>query len=265
MSDDRYDRMNPAPDRTPDEVVAAVEKLRAERLHEEANAIKAMAEAKKAEAEARKLEAEAAEAEHKTAVCAHVRAREDEKREKELLGDEYSRIYRFDQTVGSTSVANCARTLELWARQDAVERQKTGRKKPCPIEIVFYSPGGEVISGMALFDHIRRISKMGHHITTVCSGYAASMAGILLQAGDTRVMGKESYILIHEVSFGAGGKIGEVEDEVAFVKKIQSRVLHIFAERSSLTVRQLDNRWKRKDWWLDSDEALELKIVDEVR
>lgn len=72
-------------------------------------------------------------------------------------------------------------------------------------------------------------------------------------------------MLIHEVSFGAGGKIGEVEDEVAFVRKIQSRVLDIFAQRSTLTRRQIENRWRRKDWWLDSAEALKLAFVDEVR
>jgi ATP-dependent protease ClpP protease subunit len=78
-------------------------------------------------------------------------------------------------------------------------------------------------------------------------------------------MGHESYILIHEVSFGAGGKIGEVEDEVAFVKKIQSRVLDIFASRSKLSKATIARKWRRKDWWLDSTEALKAGFVDELR
>ena len=55
------------------------------------------------------------------------------------------------------------------------------------------------------------------------------MAGILLQAGDIRIMGAESWLMIHEISFGASGKIGEIEDTVEWVKKIQERVVKIFA------------------------------------
>jgi ATP-dependent protease ClpP protease subunit len=95
-------------------------------------------------------------------------------------------------------------------------------------------------------------------------GYAASMAGILLQAGEDRQMGREAYILIHEVSFGVAGKIGEVEDEVKFVKMVQKRVLDIFADRAKVSRGYIAQRWRRKDWWLDSVTAQKLGIVDTV-
>jgi ATP-dependent protease ClpP protease subunit len=101
----------------------------------------------------------------------------------------------------------------------------------------------------------------------VCRGYAASMGGILLQAGDVRVCGPESYILIHEISSGAVGKIGDLEDEVEFVKMIQKRVNDIFVARSGgkVTATKLRNMYRRKDFWLDSTKALALGIVDEIR
>jgi ATP-dependent Clp protease protease subunit len=164
-----------------------------------------------------------------------------------------------------------------------VRRSESLDEKP-PITVIFDSPGGSVIDGMHLWDFLSYVKSQGHHLTTVAFGMAASMAGILLQAGDTRVLGRESYLLIHEVSFGAGGKIGEVEDEIKFIKKIQSRVLDIFAERAADALitrgdRKLENRkevikerrqkvarnWERKDWWLDSTECLEFGLVDEVR
>ena len=96
---------------------------------------------------------------------------------------------------------------------------------------------------------------------------AASMAGILLQAGDVRVCGPESYILIHEVSSGAVGKVGELEDEIEFVKLIQSRVLDLFVSRSGgkVTKAKLQAMYRRKDFWLDSTKALKLGIIDEIR
>lgn len=136
-----------------------------------------------------------------------------------------------------------------------------------PITITFNSPGGSVIDGMALFDYIRFLRGQGHHVTIIGLGYAASMAGILLQAADLRVMAKGSWLLIHEVAFGAGGKIGEVEDMYEFGKRLKEQAANIFIERSGgkLSREVLDKNWTRKDWWLSADEALELGLIDEIR
>jgi ATP-dependent Clp protease protease subunit len=94
---------------------------------------------------------------------------------------------------------------------------------------------------------------------------AASMGGILLQAGSHRVLAPNAYMLIHEVSSLAWGGASELEDEVAFVKRLQDRILDILAERSTMTRQQIARKWKRKDWWLDAPEALRLGFVDEIR
>lgn len=136
-----------------------------------------------------------------------------------------------------------------------------------PITIVFNSPGGSVIDGMALFDYIRFLRGLGHHMTIIALGYAASMAGILLQAADTRVMAKGSWLLIHEVAFGAAGKIGEVEDMAEFGKRLKEQAATIFVERSGgkLTREHLELKWQRRDWWLSAEEALSLGLCDEIR
>ena len=206
------------------------------------------AQTAKFQAEAREA---AARAEAEEIVAA--KARRDD--EEELAKDKYHHLYSFSRQVDDSSVASCIERLSYWSR--------TGPE--CNIEIVFNSPGGGVIAGLALFDFIQELRRRGPHITTHALGHAASMAGILLQAGDERIMGRESWILIHEVSFAAIGKIVEIEDHTKWVKKIQKRILAIFAERSTLTIRQIERRWKRQDWWLDSDECLRLGLVDNVR
>jgi ATP-dependent Clp endopeptidase proteolytic subunit ClpP len=224
-------------------------------LEGEAAHLTAQAAFAKAEAEVRKLDAEADLAESRAAE-ARIDREEAERKAKILSAeDENHHVYVFKGAFDSSSVARCMSALRVWMRNDPA----------CDIEIVFNSPGGSVIDGMALWDFIQQVKAAGHQVTTSTIGMAASMGGILLQAGHKRVMGREAYLLIHEVAFGAGGKIGEVEDEVAFVKKIQERVVHIFASRSKLTAAQIRTKWRRKDWWLDSDEALKLGLVDEVR
>ena len=172
-----------------------------------------------------------------------------------LAGDTYHRVYQFSSEVTSSSVASCIDKLSRWARMEP----------GCDIEVIFNSPGGAVVPGMALFDYLVDLRHKGHKLTTVALGHAASMAGILLQAGTHRVMGPESWLLIHEISFMAIGKIGEVEDTTDWAKRICERVVQIFAERSKMDATEIELRWKRKDWWLSSDECLGLGLVDEVR
>lgn len=244
----------------------SLEKLRQEAKRAEAQAASALAEAKDFEANALKNLAEAESFKWENIQTKLQSEEAERKAKKDLAGNEYAHKYNFTDAVDSASVQKLMNELEIWSRIDPA----------CDIEIVFSSPGGSVIDGMALFDFIQGIRAKGHKVTTGAIGYAASMAGILLQAGDVRWIGKEAYILVHEVSFGAGGKMGEVEDEVKFVKKIQNRVLDIFAKRCAeagknktatkpLTKTQIQQRWERKDWWIESSEALVWGFVDEVR
>jgi len=244
------------PKRTKEEVDAEVAKTLAE-------AAKAEAEAQKLSYEARKMAAEAASAEAQLQLDEMELAKVQEKRKNELANDSYHHVYNFNTRVDGSSCTACRAQLTAWHRRD---REEGDPEKPCAITIVFNSPGGSVIDGMALFDYIRWLSSQGHFITTICNGYAASMGGILLQAGDYRIMGKESYVLIHEIAASTGGKIGEMEDDVVFYHKICDRVIDIFVNRSGgkLTKRVMKANWTRKDWWLDSAESLKLGIVDEI-
>jgi ATP-dependent Clp protease protease subunit len=239
-------------DRSEAEIAADVAKTQAE-------TVKLEAEARKAAAEARKAAAEALEAEYDAESSALATRRIKEEDERRRAGDLYHHRYTFTGQVNASSVQKCIEELTIWTRLAEEPAQ-------CPIEIVFNSPGGEVISGMALFDFIRTLSDRGHHVTTTTLGYAASMGGILLQAGDTRKMGTEAYILIHEISSAAMGKVGVLEDEVSICKKMCARVIRIFVDRSQgkLTPARMKKNWTRKDWWIDSDEALKLGLVDEI-
>lgn len=213
------------------------------------------AEVDKIHADTRAVEAVARTAEDAAFVSGIERERVERKRREELANDKYHHVYWFSEPVTSGGVDRCIAVLDLWHRLEPA----------CPIEIIFNSPGGGVIPGMALFDYITNIRKQGHKVTTVALGYAASMAGILLQAGDRRIMGSEAYLLIHEVNALAMGSMGAIEDEVEFLKKIQSRILDIFAGRSKLSKATIRRKWRRKDWWLSSAEAKKLGFVDAIR
>ena len=214
----------------------------------EAEALLKQAEAEKTQAEAKKASYEA----HESELRYHEARLKYDRQQSE---DERNHLYRFDGEVSAGSVKSCLKKLTEWSRLDP----------KCDIEIVFSSPGGSIIDGFELFDFIQELSAKGHHITTGSLGYAASMAGILLMAGDTRWIGHQSWMMIHRAAFGAYGKTFEIEDEVKFVRRIESRILDLFAIRSKLTKQKIKRNWDRKDWWISADECLELNLVDEIR
>lgn len=214
-----------------------------------------VAMAEKARAEARKFSAEADQAEARAAL-AQIERRDAERKEAEkLAGNLFHHLYHFSSGVDDASVSRCMDQLTVWHRQQS----------DCEMEIIFTSPGGSIIAGMMLFDFIQTMRRAGHHVVTGTLGMAASMAGILLQAGDHRWMGKEAYVLIHQASFGAQGTFGKVEDEVKLVKMMQRRIVNIFAQRAKVKASFIERNWKRTDWWLSSDDCLKHGFVDEVR
>ncbi len=184
-------------------------------------------------------------------------AREAVEREtaEKLSSNDYNRVLLFNGSVSEGSVKLAINRLTEWHRLSP----------GAPIEVIFSSGGGSVVDGMALFDFLTDLRNSGHRVTTSTLGVAASMAGILLQAGDWRTMGREAWLMIHEASFHAEGKVGEIDDTVEWVKKVQERVLRIFAERSHMTVDEIREKWNRRNWWIDSDEALRLGLVDALR
>ncbi len=163
-------------------------------------------------------------------------------------------VYTFYAEVCEESVRAAMHTMSIWSRREP------GR----PMTIVLNSPGGRVLDGLALYDFLQRLRADGHFLCIEVLGRAASMGGVLLQAGDVRVMGANAFLLIHELSGGAEGKSSEIGDRVEFFDQMERRLLAILASRASLTEKQIRSRWQRKDWWLGAHEAVTLGFADRV-
>ena len=227
-----------------------------------ANAEKARAEAEAAlltaKAAARKNIAEAKVAEVGLVKLKHDADREDEKRAEEKTANKYHHTYLFDTQVSDSTVKACIKQLATWTRLAADDEAVT-------VELLINSPGGDVVEGFALMDYLSSMEAEGHVVNTTAYGMAASMGGVLLQAGARRAMGKNSVLLIHEAQFGAVGSYGEVEDRVKLVNIFHERILALFADRSKVSKAFIKKNWNRKDWWLDADTSLQHGFIDEIR
>lgn len=187
--------------------------------------------------------------------------RERYRRRVELAQNEHNRTYHWGTQVDGKSMEACMNTLRSWMRMDAA-----AGKGPQPIELVFFSPGGSAAYGIAMWDYIQQVRAAGHYVTTRALGMAASMAGILLQAGDHRVMGRESWLLLHEMEVGMEGTWGQVLDRQKWLETIQDRIWEIYVDRSGgkITKARLQKLVVRQDAWIDAPTALKYGFIDEM-
>jgi len=146
-----------------------------------------------------------------------------------------------------------------WEVEDKVEH-----KKPVPVTLLINSPGGYVIPGLDMFDLIMEYRDKGWTINTKVAGTAMSMAGVLLQAGETRTMTPRSTFMLHEVASYAEGKTSDIEDQLEFTKALQLHCSSVLAERSHLTVDEVDQLWKRRDIFLTAEQTLEKGFIDRI-
>jgi ATP-dependent protease ClpP protease subunit len=133
-----------------------------------------------------------------------------------------------------------------------------------PITLILSSPGGSVFDGWVLFDHLRALSADGHKITTVVRGVAGSMAAVLTQAGDVRVIGPESYLVIHEPSSMAWGTTSSMIDEVEMMKVLRGQMERVFTKRSRLTTKVIKDKTAKRDWYVGAKECKALGLADKI-
>lgn len=132
------------------------------------------------------------------------------------------------------------------------------------IKLYLNSPGGVVTSGMVIYDTIKMLSSP---VSTICMGLAASMGAILLSAG---VKGKRSIfphgeVMIHQPSLGGyfQGTSADLEIQAVQTQKTKELGARILAENCGKTFEQIMKDFDR-DYWMDSKEAVEYGIVDNI-
>lgn len=210
-------------------------------------------------AEAEKVSAEAETARYEAEIQRINRDRVMRQESYDLLGDFHFNVHYFDEEVSRKSVNTCLRTLEAWHRQDP----------DCDMEIRINSPGGSVIHGMSLVDQLTHFSIRGggsHKLTIRVRGFAASMAAIILQTADVRLMGSEAYLMVHEPSGVAEGSTGDIKDIAKWFEVMSKRIAGLFVNRSAgkISMDDFQALWQRRDVWLDSDESLGHGFVDAI-
>jgi ATP-dependent Clp protease protease subunit len=130
------------------------------------------------------------------------------------------------------------------------------------IQIYVNSPGGSVYAGLGIYDTMQYVNP---NVATCCVGIAASMAAVLLCAGENgkRSALKHSRVMIHQPMGGAQGQASEIEITYNEIQKLKKELYEIIAEHSGQSYEKVYKDSDR-DYWMIAEEAKAYGMIDEV-
>ena len=130
------------------------------------------------------------------------------------------------------------------------------------IQIYINSPGGSVYAGLGIYDTMQFINP---DVATICTGIAASMAAVLLCAGqDGKRSGlPHSRVMIHQPLGGAQGQASDIEITAREILKLKKELYEIIAKHSNQSYEKVYEDSDR-DYWMKALEAKEYGMIDEV-
>ena len=130
------------------------------------------------------------------------------------------------------------------------------------ISMYINSPGGVVTSGMAIYDTMQFIRPA---VATLCIGQAASMASLLLAAGEKgmRYALPNARILVHQPSGGFEGQVSDIERHAEDIIKMKRRLNEAYMRHTGQPYERIEKTLDR-DYFMTAEDAREFGIVDEV-
>ena len=131
-------------------------------------------------------------------------------------------------------------------------------------EINFYvnSPGGLVTAGMAIYDTMQYIKSP---VATLCMGQAASMAALLLAAGDKgkRFSLPHARILIHQPMGGFSGQATDVDIHAREILRMREELNQIMSDHTGQPIERISQDTER-DFFMSGQQAKEYGLIDDV-
>ena len=175
----------------------------------------------------------------------------------ERMYDIYSRLLKDRIVLLGTPiddhVANSICAQLLFLESESPEKQ---------INMYINSPGGSVTAGMAIYDTMQYISAP---VATLCIGQAASMAAVLLSAGEKgmRYTLPHSRIMIHQPMGGFQGQATDIAIQAKEIIRLRGELNGILANHTGQTLEKVEQDTER-DYFMSGEEACAYGLIDQV-
>lgn len=122
------------------------------------------------------------------------------------------------------------------------------------------SYGGEVSQGLAMFHALKRFPG---EVTTICEGFACSIASVVFMAGEKRIMNRASLLMIHNAWTIAAGNSADFKKAAEDLDKITQPSIEIYKASSNLSEDEI-KALMDDETWITCDEALGYGFATEI-
>jgi len=157
-------------------------------------------------------------------------------------------IYGLDNDRQTTR--EFAITLNEWACKSDNEKR--------PIRFNMNSGGGLILDSLFLGETFSHLRRRGHFLTGAAYGRASSCAAWLLQLFDVRIIGAESWLLVHQVSSEMKGPIDVMKAEIARCEDLQEQTDNLLIRRTNGKLTRAiigEHISGGRDWWINAHDA----------
>ena len=130
------------------------------------------------------------------------------------------------------------------------------------ISLYINSPGGSVYAGLGIYDTMQYVNS---DVSTICTGMAASMAAVLLVAGEKgkRYALPHSRVMIHQPLGGIQGQASDIEITAREILKLKDELYRIISDHSGMSFEKVAADSDR-DYWMIAAEAKEYGMIDKI-
>jgi ATP-dependent protease ClpP protease subunit len=128
------------------------------------------------------------------------------------------------------------------------------------IRVHIMSDGGDIFSGLNIMNVLER-SRV--KVVTIAQGSCCSAATFILLGGSERRMGRNAYVLIHQISTEFWGNFQELKNEMKSTEKFMKMLKKMYLTKTRIPDKKFKKLMK-KDLYLSPDRCLKYKIVDGV-
>lgn len=128
------------------------------------------------------------------------------------------------------------------------------------ITVHINSYGGEVSEGIAIYN---ALSALTADVTTICEGFACSIASVIFMAGSRRVMREASLLMIHQASAGGFGTAEDMRDLADTLDTVTELSKGIYLAKTGIDPSKLDALMST-DTWISPTDALDMGFATEV-
>lgn len=129
------------------------------------------------------------------------------------------------------------------------------------IEVRINSPGGDVFEGWTIYN---RLKQHPANVTVYVDGIAASIASIIMLAGNKVIIGEGAQIMIHKASTGVWGNSIDMDNTSDRLNIIDDQLIATYSKKTGKDKSEIRDLLMKGDNWFTAEEAIAFGLVDET-